>query len=659
MPERVLIVNRGEIAVRVARTLRRLDVASVAVYSADDAGAPHVRACDRAVALAAHGGGSPYLDLEQLVRVAQHEGCDAVHPGYGFLAERADAARAFSAAGITWIGPGSDAIDLLGDKIRSKETAAAAAVPVVPGLQGADVDAAAVERFVADAGLPVLLKATAGGGGKGMRRVDEPSQIAPAVDAARREAQAAFGRGELLVERMVTPARHVEVQVAVDAHGGAWAIGERECSLQRRHQKLLEESPAVCLTDQERRALHDAAVRLALAAGYRNLGTVEFLLDVSGAEAAGARPFYFLEMNARLQVEHPVTEMVHGIDLVELQLRIADGERLADIGEVPEPVGHAIEARITAERIADGPSGPRFLPATGTVVGYDEPRGPGVRVDSGIERGSEVTTSFDPLLLKVVAHGRDRAQALARLDRALAGLVVLGVETGAGFLRRLIARDEVTADRTTTTLLEELLAGRESAALTSSGTATRDRAVASLVAARVATLTEDAGPGAFARPDSWRIGRPGTTRLDLVDADDVSIAVEARVLPEGREVAVDGAPPALVPPAAGGGTTADDGPWTWLRGTDGTWSWRDAPEAPGGPAGAAGGLAAPLPGVVLAVRVAVGDAVVEGQSRVVRESMKMELDVAAPHDGTVTALDVAVGDHVARGQVLAAVEAQA
>nr|WP_282600238.1 biotin carboxylase N-terminal domain-containing protein [Patulibacter sp. SYSU D01012] len=659
-----MIANRGEIAARIARTLRRLGVESVAVHAPEDAGAPHVRACDRAVPLPVpDGGGSPYLAVDALVAAAVAEGCDAVHPGYGFVAERADAAQAFADAGITWIGPPPTAIDLLGDKARSKATAAQAGVPVVPGLEGDDVDADAVARFAADAGLPLLLKASAGGGGKGMRRVDDPAQIPDAVDAARREAVAAFGRGELLVERLVTPARHVEVQVAVDAHRGAWAIGERECSLQRRHQKLLEESPAQCLTAAERRALHEAATRLALAAGYRNLGTVEFLLDVSGArDADGARPFFFLEMNARLQVEHPVTELVHGLDLVELQLAIADGEALD--GAPPAPAGHAIEARITAERVALADGGARFLPATGPVVAYAEPRGPGVRVDSGIETGTVVTTSFDPMLLKVIAHGRDREQALARLDRALGGLVVLGVETGAGFLRRLLARDEVRSDALTTTLVEELLADPQAApALAAPPAADREAAARRLVAARHAAQAAAAGPGAFAAADSWRAGVPGWTHLELHDPDDGALRLRARADGDALLVAVEpdgdgpGAPVRVA--ADPRATVAQDGPWTWLHDASGTWCWRDAPDAAAGGAAGGGDLTAPLPGVVLSVRAQPGDRVTAGQPVLVLESMKMELEVAAPHAGTLTTVHVAAGEHVARGQALAVVEEDA
>ncbi|EHN10792.1 Methylcrotonyl-CoA carboxylase biotin-containing subunit [Patulibacter medicamentivorans] len=687
--DRVLIANRGEIAVRIAATLRRLGVESVAVHAPQDAGTPHVAACDHAVALRADGERSPYLDVAQLVEIARRTGSDAVHPGYGFLAERADAARAFEDAGIAWIGPSPQAIDLLGDKIASKRTAAEADVPVVPGETippDPGVDADQVAAFAAEAGLPLLLKASAGGGGKGMRRVDEAGQIGSAVDAARREAQAAFGRAELLVERLVEPARHVEVQIAADAHGGVWAIGERECSLQRRHQKLIEESPAPHLSDELRRDLHAAAVRLATAAGYRNLGTVEFLVESGVASPR----FYFLEMNARLQVEHPVTELVHGLDLVELQLRIADGAQIdlaaatrddgAD-GRVLEPVGHAIEARICAERIAGGDGAAvQFLPATGPVVGYAEPRGAGVRVDSGLVAGSVVSTAFDPMLMKVIAYGRDRAQARERLDRALDELTVLGVQTNAAFLRRLLARPEVVEGRQTTTMVEALLADA-----TAAGELRRPPAAAAAQAARATAAWRhhelddrsggaDAGP--FDRRDGWRIGPPAWARLRLLDADDAPLELAARVIDGGLEVTVDDGDPqrlavAIEPRSADGAlrrfevaddrgaarwSVARDGEWLWVHGPDGTWSWRDAPEAAAAAAHGSGSLEAPLPGVVIAVKAVPGDAVTAGTSVVVLESMKMELDVTAPYDGIVQTIDVAVGEHVQRGQVLAAVE---
>ncbi|MGE4428942.1 MAG: acetyl/propionyl/methylcrotonyl-CoA carboxylase subunit alpha, partial [Solirubrobacteraceae bacterium] len=671
MPDRVLIANRGEIAVRIAATLRRLGVESVAVHAPQDATAPHVAACDHAVALPADEQRSPYLDVDRLVAIARERGCDAVHPGYGFLAERADAARAFVDAGIAWIGPTPDAIDLLGDKIASKRTAADADVPVVPGLQGDDVTVEQVRAFADDAGLPLLLKASAGGGGKGMRRVDAPADLDGAVGAARREAQAAFGRAELLVERLVEPARHIEVQIAADHHGAVVAIGERECSLQRRHQKLVEESPAPGLGDVLRTRLHDAAVRLATAAGYRNLGTVEFLVGVPDARPGSAcdddaTELFFLEMNARLQVEHPVTELVHGLDLVELQLRITDGEPLADAiarsrtggpgggdsravvsgastpdgsaGSTspdapdapeapvagPRPQGHAIEARICAERIGDGGGGPVFLPATGPVIAYAEPQGVGIRVDSGIAAGGDVTTAFDPMLLKVVAYGRDREQARERLARALDELTVLGVQTNAAFLRRLIDRPEVRAGAQTTTLVEALLADPDEAAgLARTPDAAGDAALRALAAWRRHEQAVRAGDGratAFDRPDGWRIGGSARTRLRLLDPDGAGITVDVRPREPGRaEVAVGEAAATAVTVTGTAGsdgvarievdddgraarwTVARDGEWWWIHGPDGTWSRRDAPETTAAAAHGSGSLEAPLPGVVIAV----------------------------------------------------------
>jgi len=717
--DRVLIANRGEIAVRIAATLRRLDIASVVVRAPQEPTAsPHVRAGDRAVTLRADGERSPYLDVDQLVAIARAEGCDAVHPGYGFLAERADAAAAFEAAGIRWIGPSAEAIELLGDKIASKRTAVDAEVPVIPGMElppagsgdGTDAGLPAIEAFAAEAGLPLLLKASAGGGGKGMRRVDAADQLAAGVGAARREALAAFGRDDLLVERLVEPARHVEVQVAADHHGHVVALGERECSLQRRHQKLIEESPAPGISDALRTELHAAAVRLASAAGYRNLGTVELLVEgeAGGTKSDEAPAWFFLEMNARLQVEHPVTELVHGLDLVELQLRIAAGDCLDDLlpDGVPAPRGHAIEARICAERIAGG----RFLPATGPVVGYREPEGPGVRVDSGIAVGSAVTTDFDPMLAKVIAHGRDREQARRRLVAALDGLTVLGVETNAAFLGRLLERDEVREARQTTTLLEALLeregqadapegaAGHGDAADRGSGDAAasgdgspaapalrapspqaRRRAAVALAAVEHLQQRRAAGDGAFDRPDGWRIGGPAATRLARLDPDDASLVLHVRPLAAGHDgerlaVAVGedgeasdvavldasddhGAAVALTD--AQGTTiwrTATVGPFRWLHGPGGTWSWRPEPEATGTATVGSGSLEAPLPGVVIAVRAQPGDRVAAGTPVVVLESMKMELDVVAPHDGVVGEVAVAVGESVQRGQVLAAVE---
>ena len=672
---RVLIANRGEIAVRIAATLRRLGVASVVVRAPDEApDAPHVLAGDRAIALRRTGERSPYLDVEQLVAIARAEGCDAVHPGYGFLAERDDAAQAFVDAGVRWIGPSPEAIALLGDKSAAKRTAIAGDVPVVPGLDADELTEEGVRAFAQEHGLPVLLKAAAGGGGKGMRRVDELGQVPDAVGAARREAEAAFGRGDLLVERLVEPARHVEVQVAADHHGAAVAIGERECSLQRRHQKLLEESPAPGLSDATRRRLHEAAVRLATTAGYRNLGTVEFLVEAPDAAADPDAPgIFFLEMNARLQVEHPVTELVHRLDLVELQLRIAEGVPLTVLlpDGAPAPAGHAIEARICAERTV----GTSFLPAVGTVAAYREPSGIGVRVDSGITAGSVVSTAFDPMLMKVIAFGADREQARERLVAALAELAVLGVETNAAFLRRLLGHPDVVAARTTTTLLERLLADEEAGpALREAPVAEREQAAVALAAAERLALAGAAGAG-FGDADGWRVGRRAATRLAWRDGEDEPLVTTVRPTDDGAlEIALDDGASRVARAHAVGGEAGDlvlrvaqdgdeatwrrvlAGDWRWLHGPTGTVAWRPEPARAAGAAAGSGSLEAPLPGVVLAVRAPAGTRVAAGETVVVLESMKMELDVSAPRDGVVAHVDVAVGDHVQRGQVLAAVE---
>ena len=435
----VLIANRGEIAVRVARTVHALGLGSVAVFTDADAGALHADVADVAVRVPS------YLDAAALLDAARTGGARAVHPGYGFLAESPAFAAAVTGAGLAWIGPPAEAIALMGDKARAKRLAREAGVPVVPGLEGEeDLGLADLRAFGAEHGYPVVIKALAGGGGKGMRVVRAERELDAALDAARREAVAAFGDGRVLVERYLERPRHVEVQVLADRHGQVLHLGERECSLQRRHQKVVEEAPSPVVDDARRAALGASAVALARACGYEGAGTVEFL-------AAGPEHF-FLEMNTRLQVEHPVTELVYGVDLVEQQLRVAAGERLALDPAALRPVGHAVEARLYAEDPAHG-----FLPATGTVRRYREPLGPGVRVDSGIRAGTEVGTGYDPLLAKVIAHGEDRAAALRRLDRALGELVVLGTATNAAWTRALLARADVRAGEQDTGLLERVL----------------------------------------------------------------------------------------------------------------------------------------------------------------------------------------------------------
>jgi acetyl-CoA carboxylase biotin carboxylase subunit len=414
---KILIANRGEIALRVIRACRELGVRSVAVFSDADATAVHVRAADEAVHIGGSRASESYLRIDALIAAAQRTGAEAIHPGYGFLSERAAFAHAVRDAGLVWIGPPAEAIEAVGSKTAARQLAVAAGVPVVPGttepLRDADAAAAAAGQF----GYPVLLKAAAGGGGKGMRVVERAGDLAGALDAARRESQNAFGDDAVYLEKFIAGPRHVEIQVLADAHGTILSLGERECSVQRRHQKMIEEAPSVAVSPDLRRRMGETAVRAARAAGYVNAGTCEFLLDGDGQ-------FYFLEMNTRIQVEHPVTELVTGLDLVEWQLRIAAGERLPFAQDDIVPNGWAIECRITSEDAASG-----FLPSTGRVTYTRIPSGPGVRWDGGIEPGTDVGLFYDPLLGKLIVWAPGRDAAVARMHRALMELVISGVET--------------------------------------------------------------------------------------------------------------------------------------------------------------------------------------------------------------------------------------
>ena len=424
--DRVLIANRGEIALRVIRTCRVLGIETVAVFSDADADARHVQEADHAVLLGPAEARASYLDVAKVVQAAVDHGAQAVHPGYGFLSENARLARALEDAGVVFVGPPADVLEASSDKLVVKQRMAKAGVPVIPGPLDVVSENDDALRAAADAtGLPLLLKAVAGGGGKGMRRVDTPDQLTGAAESARREAGGAFGETALYVERVIEPARHVEVQVLADNHGAVVTLGERDCSLQRRHQKVIEESPAPGLTDVQRAAAHEAGANAARALGYRGAGTVEMLLGADGT-------FAFLECNRRLQVEHPVTEMCYGVDLVEWQLRIAAGEALPEQDTFVSR-GHAIEARVYAEDPSSG-----FLPSPGTVRYAVEPEGPGVRVDSALRSGLEVSAYYDPLLAKIIAHGENRAQAQRRLVQALRETVVMGVRHNIAFLIALL-----------------------------------------------------------------------------------------------------------------------------------------------------------------------------------------------------------------------------
>jgi 3-methylcrotonyl-CoA carboxylase alpha subunit len=445
--QKVLIANRGEIAVRIIRACRELGISSVAVYSEADRRSLHVRMADEAVLVGPPAAASSYLSVERILEAARQSGADAIHPGYGFLSENAGFARAVSQAGLTFIGPPAEAIAAMGDKAEARQRAEAAGAPVVPGYQGPDDDAS-LERAAAELGFPLLVKAAAGGGGKGMRVVWEAGELTGAVQAARREAGHAFGDERLLLERYIPTAHHVEIQVLGDQHGNLLHLFERECSVQRRHQKIIEETPSPLLDAEMRQRMGDAAVAAARAVGYHNAGTVEFIVDPQ------TRQFYFLEMNTRLQVEHPVTELVTGLDLVHWQMRIAAGEALPYRQEELVQRGHAIECRLYAEDPAGG-----FLPATGPLLRLVLPRGPGVRVDSGFTSGDEVTLHYDPLLAKIIVHAQDRPTALHRMQTALRELVVLGVTTNWQFLEDVLAHPDFKAGRAHTTWVEQTFAG--------------------------------------------------------------------------------------------------------------------------------------------------------------------------------------------------------
>ncbi len=441
MFDRVLVANRGEIAVRVIRALHELDVEAVAVYSTADRDALHVELADRAVCIGPPAATESYLSISNIVAAAETTGCDAVHPGYGFLAENAGFVRACVDNDVVFIGPTADVVEQMGDKVRAKEAMHAAGVPLVPGSDGA-VDLTEARRAAFDAGFPVLLKASAGGGGKGMRRVSSDDELDTAFASAGAEAEAAFGDGALYVEKLVTPARHVEIQVLCDAEGGVLTLGERECSIQRRHQKLVEESPSAALDAETREAMEATVARACEAIGYRNAGTFEFLLGPDGA-------FHFIEVNCRLQVEHPVSELVTGIDIVREQVRIAAGESLSATGRA-ERQGHAIEIRINAEDPARG-----FLPSPGTVTRFTPPLGPGVRVDTAVASGTEIPPYYDSMIAKVIVSDHTRDAAIKRAERALRELVVEGIPTTRDLALDVLASPEFRrGDYSTSTVTE-------------------------------------------------------------------------------------------------------------------------------------------------------------------------------------------------------------
>jgi acetyl-CoA/propionyl-CoA carboxylase biotin carboxyl carrier protein len=681
---KVLVANRGEIAVRIIATLHRLGIASVAVYSDADADAPHVRAAGEAVRIGPPPATASYLNSAAIVAAARAVGADAVHPGYGFLAENAAFARACAAAGLTFIGPPPGAIEAMGDKIAAKATVAAAGVPVVPGSGKPGMSDEELISSLNGPVFPLLVKPSAGGGGKGMRVVGSPHELPAALAAARREAGAAFGDDTLLLERYITSPRHIEIQVLADTHGTVTHLGERECSLQRRHQKIIEEAPSPLLDAARREAMGGAAVEAARSVGYTGAGTVEFIVPGDSPDE-----FYFMEMNTRLQVEHPVTELVYGLDLVEWQLRIAAGERLevASPAWPGSPAGHAVEARVYAEDPARG-----FLPTGGTVLALREPASEAIRVDSGLAEGMAVTSAYDPMLAKVAAWGPDRATALRRLDAALAETAVLGVTTNIAFLRTLLADPDVQAGRLDTTLAERVADAERMSAVAhrresmgAAGHTANDEVLAAAALARLLVREPAAGVvDPWDVPDGWRVGGRAWTKFRFATgagAGGPGADAEVRVrglASASAEVAVGDGDPVSVraefvatPPRGtdllvtyGGRVLrfayAVDGATIWL-GRDGhAWALTEEEAAPvrGGRAGGGDGIVrSPMPGTVLAVHVAAGDSVSAGQAVAVVEAMKMEHTVTAPVAGTVTEVTAKAGQQVGMDAQLAVIEA--
>ncbi|MGX1270140.1 acetyl/propionyl/methylcrotonyl-CoA carboxylase subunit alpha [Streptomyces phaeoluteigriseus] len=642
MFDTVLVANRGEIAVRVIRTLRALGVRSVAVFSDADADARHVREADTAVRIGPAPAAESYLSVERLLEAAARTGAQAVHPGYGFLAENAGFARACADAGLVFIGPPAEAISLMGDKIRAKETVQAAGVPVVPGSTGSGLDDAELAAAAREIGMPVLLKPSAGGGGKGMRLVRDADSLLDEIAGARREARASFGDDTLLVERWIDRPRHIEIQVLADGHGRVIHLGERECSLQRRHQKVIEEAPSVLLDEATRAGMGEAAVQAALSCGYRGAGTVEFIVPGGDPKA-----YYFMEMNTRLQVEHPVTELVTGIDLVEWQLRVAAGERLPYTQDDIRLTGHAVEARVCAETVSVREGARGFLPSGGTVLKLREPQGEGVRTDSGLTEGTEVGSLYDPMLSKVIAYGPDRATALRRLRAALADTVTLGVPTNAGFLRRLLAHPAVVSGELDTGLVERVMDDLVP-------TDVPEEVYEAAAAVRLEEL-RPSGPGwtdPFSVPNGWRLGGEHRTvafPLRVAGLEPVTREVRGTHTVTDDRVAV----------TLDGVRHTFDRAGDWLGREGDAWQVRDhdpvAAALTGAAHAGADSLTAPMPGTVTVVKVAVGDEVTAGQSLLVVEAMKMEHVISAPHAGTVAELDVTAGTTVAMDQVLAVI----
>jgi acetyl-CoA/propionyl-CoA carboxylase biotin carboxyl carrier protein len=586
--EKVLIANRGEIAVRVIRTCRELGVATVAVYSELDRDALHVRLADEAYPLGGQTAAESYLNTPAIVDAVTRSGADAVHPGYGFFSENADFARQVTADGVTFIGPPPEAIEVMGDKISSRRAAEAVGVSGVPGRTEPVTDPAEVLAFGTEFGWPVAIKAAFGGGGRGMKVVTGPDQAAEAMESAQREAQAYFGRSEIYLERYLAWPRHIEMQIFSDTHGNAVWLGERDCSCQRRHQKLIEESPAPAFPDDVRQAMGAAAVKVARACGYVNAGTVEFLYE-DGA-------FFFLEMNTRLQVEHPVTELVTGLDLVEWQLRVASGEPLGFTQDEIDHRGHAIEVRLNAE----DPTGGRYTPSPGTITSFRAPAGPGVRLDAGYEAGDTISQYYDNLIAKLVVWGPDREAARRRMLRALGETEITGVATTIPADLAILAHPDFIDATHSTNWVEERL-----------------------------------DPASFGTPTPAAVAEAGT------DGAEARVLREVTAEVDGRRYAVKLWVPDVAAGAGGAAGRTGSRPTKPKTAMTGTGS---------------GTVVVPMQGTIVKLLVAPGDAVEVGQTVCVLEAMKMENSINAEKAGTVTEVRVSAGDSVGPGDVIAVIE---
>ncbi|MFN3674939.1 MAG: acetyl/propionyl/methylcrotonyl-CoA carboxylase subunit alpha [Sphingomonas pseudosanguinis] len=614
MMKSLLIANRGEIACRIIRTAREMGLRTVAVYSEADARALHVRMADEAILIGPAPARESYLDAARILDAARESGAEAIHPGYGFLSENAEFAESVIAAGLIWVGPNPDSIRAMGLKDAAKARMIAAGVPVTPGYLGQDQSP---DRLAAEAdavGYPVLIKAVAGGGGKGMRRVDDPAAFAEALASCRREAAASFGDDRVLIEKYILSPRHIEVQVFGDRHGQVVHLFERDCSLQRRHQKVIEEAPAPGMDDATRDAVCGAAVRAAQAVDYVGAGTIEFIADAS--EGLRADRVWFMEMNTRLQVEHPVTEAITGVDLVEWQLRVAAGEPLPMAQADLAIHGHAIEARLYAEDPARG-----FLPAIGTLEVFDLGDDPAIRIDTGVEEGAEITPWYDPMIAKVIAHGDTRDEAREALADALDEAVIWPVRTNAGFLVEALDHPDFASGQVDTGLI-----AREGEALMPP-TEPSEEALAEAAAAL--------------------IGRDALSGFRLNAAPRRS----ARFLLDGRTITVDFAHAGDVPPAPTDAVLISEGgqSWSFTR-------WRADGLAAGGAGD--GAILSPMPGRIIAVAVTEGQAVNAGQPLVTLEAMKMEHVLTAPFDGVVADLKAETGGQVAEGIALVRIVAE-